>query len=292
MGKLQEVAWARYVCAGGQMAAVKDERSAPPSMLARAEELQRQIQQVSGRDLQLWSIGILVILVLTGGVVAFLLPNLFWSERVIHIEQGYLPQLLFGLISLILLFNIYLLTQKRSLNETRRTLISELVLNERLESLSLIDPLTQLMNRRAMNEVIPREVARANRLGSGLTFMTVDLNGFRAINSKYGSSEGNMILVEFSRMLRMVFRGGDVVFRQGGDEFVIIMPDTDEEQADSPVQRLRRAVEDWNKTSSKAYELSYTWGLAPYVAGSGYDDVLRALDRKMYQRKYNVMPVF
>ena len=63
-------------------------------------------------------------------------------------------------------------------------------MNERLESLSLIDPLTQLLNRRALNELVPREVARANRLGNGLTFMAIDLNGFAAINSKFGALEG------------------------------------------------------------------------------------------------------
>ena len=157
------------------MAQARVETPAQPSMLERAEEIQQQIQQISGRDLQLWSIGILVILVLTAGILSLVLPNLMWSQRILHIQQSYLPQLFFGLISLVLLFNIYLLGQKITLNATRRALIRELVLNERLESLSLIDPLTQLLNRRAMNEFIPREVARANRLGSGLTFMVVNL---------------------------------------------------------------------------------------------------------------------
>ena len=106
-------------------------------------------------------------------------------------ERHDLPQLFFGLISLILLFNIYLIGQKLTLNNTRRALISELVLNERLESLSLVDPLTQLLNRRAMNELIPREVARANRMASHLTFISMDLNGFREINSKYGATEAS-----------------------------------------------------------------------------------------------------
>lgn len=116
------------------MSEAKAEHATQPSMLARAEEIQQQIQQLSGRDLQLWSIGILVILVLTGGMCAFLLPNLVWSQRVIRIEHAYLPQLFFGLISLILLVNIYLLGQKLTLNATRRALIRELVMNERLEN--------------------------------------------------------------------------------------------------------------------------------------------------------------
>ena len=274
------------------MSQSKEEGTAQPSMLARAEEIQQQIQQLSGRDLQLWSIGILIILVLTAGLLALLLPNLVWSHRVVRIQVSYLPQLFFGLISLILLFNIYLLGQKLTLNTTRRALIRELVLNERLENLSLIDPLTQLLNRRALNELIPREVARVNRLGGNLTFMTIDLNGFRAINSKFGALEGDTLLVEFANILRATFRGGDVLFRQGGDEFLVVMPDTDEERANFPLQRLQQAVEQWNLSSKKGYELSFTWGLAPYVTGGDVADVLRAVDRKLYQKKHNLVPVF
>jgi diguanylate cyclase (GGDEF)-like protein len=274
------------------MSPSNEDRTTQPSMLVRADEIQQQIQQLSGRDLQLWSIGVLVILVLTSGLLALLLPNLVWSQRVVHLEHFYLPQLFFGLISLILLFNIYLLTQKRNLNSTRLALIRELVLNERLESLSLIDPLTQLLNRRALNELVPREVARANRLGNGLTFMALDLNGFSNISSKYGALEGDKVLVDFAKILRTVFRGADLAFRKGGDEFLIMMPDTTEEQANYPVQRILREVDQWNLASKKDYELSFSWALAPYVTGSDAEDVLRTVDRKMYSKKHNLVPVF
>jgi diguanylate cyclase (GGDEF)-like protein len=277
--------------AGGMSQSTED-RITQPSMLVRAEEIQKQIQQLSGRDLQLWSIVILVILVLTSGLLALILPNLMWAQRVVHIDHAYLPQLFFGLISLILLFNIYLLAQKRNLNTTRLALIRELVLNERLESLSLIDPLTQLLNRRAMNELVPREVARSNRLGSSLTFIAIDLNGFSGITAKFGALEGDRVLVDFAKILRTVFRGADLAFRQGGDEFLVMMPDTAEEQADVPVHRLLREVDQWNLGSKKGYELSFSFAVAAYVTGSDAEDVLRAVDRKLYSKKHNLMPVF
>ncbi len=269
-----------------------EDRTMPPSMLVRADEIQQQIQQLSGRDLQLWSIGILVMLVLTSGLLALILPNLVWSQLFAHVDHFYLPQLFFGLISLVLLFNIYLISQKRTLNNTRLALIRELVLNERLESLSLIDPLTQLLNRRALNELVPREVARSNRMGSSLTFMAIDLNGFSAISSKFGALEGDKVLVEFARILKTVFRGADLAFRQSDDQFLIMMPDTKEEHADFPVQRILREVDQWNLTSKKDYELSFSWALAPYVTGTDAEDVLRAVDRKMYSKKHNLVPVF
>jgi diguanylate cyclase (GGDEF)-like protein len=271
---------------------IREEQAGTSPMLGRAEDIQRQIQSLSGRDLQLWSIGILVMLVLAGGLLALLFPNVVWAERVIHVESAYLPQLFFGLICLVVLFNAYLLGQKLTLNNTRRALISELVLNERLESLSLVDPLTQLLNRRALNELIPREVARANRSGSPLTFVTMDLNGFRDINAKFGAIEANLMLMEFGKLLRITFRGGDLIFRHGGDEFLVVMPDTREEETEAAMQRLLRATEHWNLNNNKRYELSYTWGMAPYVTGSDFADVLRTVDRKMYQKKHNLVPVF
>src|SRR5438067_7230616 len=234
-------------------------RHEQPSMLARAEEIQRQIHYLSSRDMQLWSIISLVVLVLTGGFLALVVPNLVSAQRIVRIEQSYLPQLFFGLICLIVLFNIYLLSQRITLNSTRKALISELVLNERLESLSLIDPLTQLFNRRALNELISHQLARTNRSGEPLTFVMMDLNNFREINSKLGSMEGNRVLTEFARLLKRVFRGGDLLFRQGGDEFLAVMPDTTEQQADNPLQRLLNCVDQWNAENGKHFQLAFTW---------------------------------
>ena len=274
---------------GEVMSEVRQEQ---PSMLARADEIQRQIHDLSSRDMQLWSIVSLIILVLTAGFLALIAPNLVWAQRIIRIEQAYLPQLVFGLICLVVLFNIYLLSQRVSLNSTRKALISELVLNERLESLSLIDPLTQLFNRRALNELISHQLARSNRNGTPLTILIMDLNGFRELNSKLGSMEGNRVLGEFSRMLKKVFRGGDLLFRQGGDEFLAVMPDTSEQQAENPLQRLLRSLEQWNAENGKHYQLSFTWGMAGYVTGTSLDDVLRTVDRKLYQKQHNLAPVF
>ena len=267
-------------------------RQEQPSMLARAEDIQRQIHELSSRDMQLWSIVSLVILVLTAGFLALIAPNLVWAQRMVRLELAYVPQLFFGLICLIVLFNIYLLTQRITLNSTRKALISELVLNERLESLSLIDPLTQLFNRRALNELISHQLARTNRSGEPLTFLIFDVDGFRELNNKLGSMEGNRVLTEFAGLLKKVFRGGDLLFRQGGDEFMAVLPDTSEQQADCPLQRLLKAVDQWNESNGKTYQLSFTWGMAAYVTGSGIEDVLKAVDRKLYQKMHNLAPVF
>ncbi len=271
------------------MSQVKQEQ---PSMLARAEQIQSQIQELSRRDLQLWAIAALVVVVLTAGFLAVIAPNLTAAQLMLRMERAYLPQLFFGLIFLVVLFNVYLLSQRVALNSTRKALISELVLNERLESLSLIDPLTQLLNRRALNELISHQLARSNRSGEPLTFLSIDLNDFRELNNKLGNLEGNRVLTEFAKMLKNVFRGGDLVFRQGGDEFLIVMADTSEAQADFPLRRLLRTLEEWNAANVKGYQLSFTWGLASYVTGTSLEEILRTVDRKLFQKMHNLAPVF
>ena len=270
----------------------KEERAIRSSALVHAAEIQQRIQRLSERDLQLWSIGLLITLVLAAGMLAIVFPNVAWAQPIVRLEPTYMPQLFYGLISLVVLSNIYFFTQKLALNSTSRKLIDELIFNERLESLSLIDPLTHLLNRRALDEIIPKEVARANRTGSPLTFMNIDLNNFRRINSDLGTAEGDLLLREFASMMTATFRGGDMVLRQGGDEFLVVMPDTREEDTLPPLHRLLRAVERWNAGSGKSYELSFSWGIAGYVVGTDVDDLLRTIDRKLYQKKHNLAPVF
>ncbi len=261
----------------------------------QAAEIQRQMHELGQRDWQLWSIGLLLMLVLGGGLLTIVFPNLDLQPLrtgTLRFEQRYLPQLFFGLISLIVLANVYLIAQKRNLNNTRRALIRELIYNERLENLSLFDPLTKLLNRRAMDEMINREVTRANRLGSSLTFMMIDLDRFGDVNREHGHMIGDELLMEMADLLRKTFRGADIVFRYGGDEFLVVMPDTNEQQSEAPMQRLLRATEQRNAASKRGFDLAFSWGVASYVTGADVTDVLRQADRRMYQKKHKLVPVF
>jgi diguanylate cyclase (GGDEF)-like protein len=258
----------------------------------RTDEIQQEIDQLSSRDWQLWSIGALLMLVFASGFLALVLPNLAWSQRNLILDHRFVPQLIFGLITLVVLVNIYLVAQRKSLNSTRGSLIRELVYNQRLENLSLYDPLTNLFNRRAMDEFVSREVTRVNRQGTQLTFLMLDIDGFRAINSNFGHQTGDEILVDLAQMLKNNFRGADLLFRYGGDEFLVVMPETSEEQAEIAVRRLLRGTESWNVGSKRGFELQVNWGITAHVAGAVISDVLREADRRLYQRKHKMVPLF
>ena len=267
-------------------------RSMDRSGTHRTDEIQQEIDQLSNRDWQLWSIGILLMLVFASGFLALVLPNLAWSQRNLILDHRFVPQLMFGLITLVVLVNIYLVSQRKTLNSTRGSLIRELVYNQRLENLSLYDPLTNLFNRRAMDEFVSREVTRVNRQGTQLTFLMLDIDGFRAVNSNFGHQTGDSVLVDMAQMLKNNFRGADLLFRYGGDEFLVVMPETSEEQAEIAVRRLLRGVESWNVTSKRGFELQINWGITAHVAGAIISDVLREADRRLYQRKHKMVALF
>ena len=258
----------------------------------RSEQIQHQIQFLSSRDFQLWSIALLVILVLMAGFATLVAPNMVWKVQLLRTDARYFPQLFFGLISLVLLFNIYIVAQKRELNTTRKALIRELVFNERLENLSLVDPLTQLYNHRALDQMLGKEVTRANRQGTPLSIVLLDLDHFKATNENLGTRVGDELLVMASKLLRATFRGSDSVFRYGGDEFIVVMPETTETQAEQALKRLSAAVERWNAESRPQRDLSLSWGLGAHVIGSSSTDLLQTANRKMFLKKHNLVPVF
>jgi diguanylate cyclase (GGDEF)-like protein len=256
----------------------------------RTEEVLRQMRSLSGRDLQLWSISLLVILVLGAGFAAVVAPNLAWRPEVFRTDARYLPQLFFGLISLVLLFNIYITRQKRELNATRTALVQELIFNERVEGLSLIDPLTQLFNHRAVDQILAKEVVRANRAGTTVSLLMIDVNDFKSINSRFGPQTGDKVLAEAAQLLRNTFRGSDLVFRYGSDEFLAVMPDTTEQQARRAIHRLLLEVERWNVESRMEFGLAISWGLASYALGGNISHTLQTASRQMFLNKHQAPP--
>ncbi len=245
------------------------------------EEIQRRLQALSHRDLQLWSIGLLVVLVLACGFVALVAPNLMWSARQVKVAGSYLPQLFFGFIALIVLFNIYVIGQRRELNSARQQLTWELMFDQRAHSLTLVDPLTQILNRRYLDYIIPKEVASANRHGAPLSFILFDLEDFRSINTRYGHKVGDALLVDTAKLLTSAFTANETVLRYGGDEFLVVVPDCGEEHAEQLAQHFLSQVKLWNESAGAHYRMAVSYGIASYRKGVDIKDVLQAAELSM-----------
>lgn len=115
--------------------------------------------------------------------------------------------------------------------------------NEELRLLSVTDQLTQLYNRHYMQDALGREFARAKRYRSKLSCVLVDIDHFKHINDQYGHLQGDSVLREFAALIKNTCREVDICCRYGGEEFLIILPETDRRGAECMADRLRRATE-------------------------------------------------
>jgi diguanylate cyclase len=111
--------------------------------------------------------------------------------------------------------------------------------NQRLAALAYRDPLTGLRNRRFFSERLGEEVCRVNRRHTVMSLVCVDLNGFKEVNDTMGHAAGDQALMAVGRFLESLTRAEDLCCRVGGDEFVVLLPDTDEVACQAVVERLK-----------------------------------------------------
>ena len=251
----------------------------------RSADLQRDLESLSTRDWQLWSICALMIVVVAAGFAAFILPNIVWANVIIHTDHAYLPQLFFGMITLIVLFNIYILDQKRTIDHTRTQLLCELIESAKAKEVALVDPLTGVFNRRYMEEIFPREISKASRSGTELSVLVLDVDGFKDINTRFGHVSGDQYLRDVATLLKKTFRGSDTVLRLGGDEFLVILPETSLRQSQRAAERLQWETRWWNQAGHAEYEISFSCGVATYRKGMDMKEILDLADKDMYRAK-------
>ncbi|TDC35751.1 diguanylate cyclase [Micromonospora sp. 15K316] len=164
--------------------------------------------------------------------------------------------------------------------------------HEEAQRLSLTDPLTGLWNYRYLRESIRREVERASRFGRMLSVLALDLDRFKDVNDTYGHAAGDTVLAEFARRLRGEIREVDLAFRQGGEEFVLLLPETDARGAAIVAERLGAAIRDTSMpveahaAAPVPVRVTVSIGIAVYPdhASTG-QEVLEAADDALYDAK-------
>jgi two-component system cell cycle response regulator len=156
----------------------------------------------------------------------------------------------------------------------------------RLERRALIDPLTGVLNRRGICEVLKRELGRALRTGGPLSVLVVDVDHFKAINDRYGHQAGDTVLRHVARTLNEAVRIADHVGRSGGDEFLVVLPDTDGAAALTLGGRLHNlqlpplAVE-----PAREVDVTISIGTATARPDDTSDTLVERADREMYRVK-------
>lgn len=155
-----------------------------------------------------------------------------------------------------------------------------------LQSLSLIDELTGLYNRRGFLAVTEQHVAAIHRDNKVPVMVYADLDGLKGINDSYGHHEGDRALARAAQLLKETFRSSDILARLGGDEFVALAAIDLDESAETLTMRLQEQFEASNASRSRPYNLSVSVGVAHFDDGRySIEELMAQADRAMYEEK-------
>jgi len=160
-------------------------------------------------------------------------------------------------------------------------------LEEELTRMARRDPLTGVLNRYALEELLQREVSRSERYAHSVGFLMIDVNRFKEINDRFGHPMGDKVLQDVAEVIQCCIRDADILVRYGGDEFLVILPETNGE-TDLVKERILVEVGERNRTNPLLdFPVTLAIGSAHWSSGNGQtmEQVLAESDRLMYEDK-------
>ena len=180
------------------------------------------------------------------------------------------------------------ITLRRQKLELERVQAELLLQTERLERLAITDELTGLHNRRCLKLIFDRECQRGIRHKSDLSCLALDLDFFKRVNDTYGHDVGDTVLQRFSSILMDSIRATDSCFRIGGEEFIILLPETNTQGAWKTAEKIRLSVEE-EQFEGIDYPITVSIGISTInqVHPEKNDELLNNADRALYRAKRN-----
>lgn len=166
--------------------------------------------------------------------------------------------------------------------------IENAILFQRAEQLTITDDLTKLFNSRYLNLYIGREIKRCKRHGTPLSVIFLDLDGFKGVNDQYGHLAGSRTLTEVGAILAQAVRESDILARYGGDEFVVVLPDTPPSGALVIAERIRKSIEAhaFLQQQGLSARISASFGIASYPDHAlTPEGLIQKADQAMYRVK-------
>jgi diguanylate cyclase (GGDEF)-like protein len=154
------------------------------------------------------------------------------------------------------------------------------------QAASMIDAVTNVFTRGFLHDLLSGEISRAERTNRPLALIMCDLNNFKQVNDRYGHLMGDYVLSQIATILKSCVRGSDYVVRYGGDEFLVLLPETDQAGGEVVHQRVHQKVEEWDRSNRVGdLPISVSLGLYLHVTGQSPDKDVAEADARMYAEK-------
>jgi diguanylate cyclase (GGDEF)-like protein/PAS domain S-box-containing protein len=176
------------------------------------------------------------------------------------------------------------LTLLNAITEELGLIVMSELARETISRLAVTDELTGLNNRRFFNENFSKALSAARRHRQPLSLISIDLDHFKKVNDTYGHTMGDLVLKEFSLLLKMMVRVEDIACRWGGEEFIVLLPNTTCEASVVLADRMRCNFEQYPRTTTPAVTASF--GVARLQEGEDEDALMRRVDDALYQAKH------
>ena len=164
-------------------------------------------------------------------------------------------------------------------------IVNRVILRREMERLQTTDDVTSLYNKRHFDKSLDAEIEKAKRYGHKLSVMVLDIDNFKALSERHGKPMGNEVLSDFGKLLKKVARGTDCVARYSGEEFMILLPHTNAEEARCAADRLRTVVESHSFPRRKRLTVSVGIATFPADANDSTALLVRA-DQSLYQSRH------
>jgi len=176
------------------------------------------------------------------------------------------------------------LKHSRDLLEEKNRELSEAY--EQIELLALTDSLTGIPNRRNISNMLHKEVTRCTRNGACFSMIMCDIDFFKSVNDNYGHDVGDYVLKRVADVLKFNLREHDIVSRWGGEEFLIMLPDTSSDDAFTVAEKLRKAVKDaLMEIDDVSFNVTMTFGVASFDGELGLEKSIKRADDALYEGK-------
>lgn len=242
----------------------------------------KELLQLDKRSWHLLALSLSITIFLALGIAAFFFPVMKWrvfafDVRIVRI----LPQLTVGLLVLVILQASYIVGKQRELNELRNLIITRYSEIAALGADCPKDPLTGVLARRALPEVLQRESTWVDRYRIPLCLVLFDIRDFSKINTKEGNLAGDLVLKDLAQAIQATVRQTDSVLRYGPDEFLCILPRTDLAGGNAFTKRVGKECE----RLGRLRDLTLDIGTAVYEAGMDVNAVCVDAERDLSRRK-------
>lgn len=168
---------------------------------------------------------------------------------------------------------------------TGKDVTERVEMENKLAQLASTDPLTGLYNRRSLGEFLAAEMIRVTRYPSPMSLIIFDIDHFKSINDLFGHDVGDDVLRDIAKVIQCNIRKTDIFARWGGEEFIILSPETTGDHAENLAEKLRNAVENYDFALPKKITVSF--GVAEYISGETSEQMIKRADKAMYQAKEN-----